>query len=592
MNNKQCKFDYNIIFFLLLPLLIFELGNITVIFYNNDDFYLNQIASGEFTGTPQAHLLHIGYITGLLLKGLYTVLPAIPWYGLLLFIYGYVSIMLSVYSVTKQIEKTAFRIATSLFFAFISIPFLWIHIIELQYTTITAVVCAASLVHFYIAKEEPKPSIFLVKTLPSIIMFLLAVEIRDKACFMFLPTFFLVGVIKWFKNHKLLKSILAYGGVLLCLCILAFGINKIAYSSEEWNSFRTYNTARENIVDYNGYPDYETHRKEYEELGITPASYESATTRYQLLLDENINTNFMVQMEEMSHHFKPDIKQMVSTFLNRHISDYSDRPLNLIVYVLYFFTLLLIVCTKCWKSLLDVGALFAGRMIVWLYLLYIGRPMPRVTQGVYVMEFLMLLAILCSNNLLQARGKKTKNEDSKEKPAELKPIQKHFHRIIILLFVAASIFSCIKWGIPNFITIREHSISRNNFSVAYDELQNYFYENGENLYLLDTNSFSYFTEDVFTQNEASRANTILLGSWTANSPWTDSVARRFQITSYEEAAVSRDDIYFVFMNTEGTGYEYLERYFQSKYPNSHIKIHDTLLTSNGLEFYVLKVQNN
>ena len=592
MNKKQRKFDYSIIFFLLLPLLIFWLGNITVIFYNNDDFYLNQIVSGEFTGTPQAHLLHIGYLTGLLLKGLYTVLPALPWYGLLLFSYGYVSIMLSVYSVTKQIEKTALRIAASVFFAFISIPFLWVHIIELQYTTITAIVCAASLVHFYIAEEDPKPGIYLVKTLPSIILFLLAVEIRDKACFMFLPTFFLVGVIKWFKNRKLLKSILAYGGVLLCLCILAFGINKIAYSSEEWSSFRTYNTARENIVDYNGYPDYETHRKEYEDLGITPASYESATTRYQLLLDENINTNFMVRMEELSHHFEPDIKQMVSTFLNRHISDYSDRPLNLIVYILYFFTLLLIICTKRWKSLLDVGALFAGRMIVWLYLLYIGRPMPRVTQGVYVMEFLLLLAILCSNKLLQTKAKKHIREDSEDNHAQLKAAPKLPHRIIILLFVAASLFTCIKWGIPNFMVIREHSISRSNFSVAYDELQNYFYENGENLYLLDTNSFSYFTEDVFTKNEASCANTVLLGSWTANSPWTDAVARRFQITSYEEAAVNRDDVYFVFMNTESTGYEYLEHYFQSKYPDSHIEIQDTVLTSNGLEFYVLEVQND
>ena len=142
------------------------------------------------------------------------------------------------------------------------------------------------------------------------------------------------------------------------------------------------------------------------------------------------------------------------------------------------------------------------------------------------------------------------------------------------------------------MVIREHSISRSNFSVAYDELQNYFYENGENLYLLDTNSFSYFTEDVFTKSEASCANTVLLGSWTANSPWTDAVARRFQITSYEEAAVNRDDVYFVFMNTESTGYEYLEHYFQSKYPDSHMKIQDTILTSNGLEFYVLKVQND
>ncbi len=591
MDKTKKKFDYSIILFLILPLLIFWLGNISVIFYNNDDFFLKQIASGEFTGTPEAHLLHIGYLTGLLLKGLYTLLPSVPWYGLLLFSYGYVSIMLSLHSVTKQIDKSRVRIAASLWMTFITVPFLWVHIIELQYTTITALVCAASLVQFYTAKENTSVRAYLTGNLPSIILFLLAVEIRDKACFMFLPTFFFIGLIKCVKNHKMFKPMLAYGGILLSLCILTWGINQIAYSSKEWSSFRTYNTARENIVDYNGYPNYEEYRAEYEALGVTYASYESAATRYQLLLDDNIDTDFMVHMEKLSHRFEPDIRQMLEDFLTRHITSYADRPLNLIVYVLYFFTILLIVCSKRWKAFFDVGALFTGRMIVWIYLLYIGRPMPRVTQGLYMTEFLLLLAILCTNGLLSLDISRAM--DAKNKKSETRKKSKNFlYNTVFILFLTVAVFTCIKWGLPNFKTITEHSKSRSDFSVAYTEIHDYFNTHDDNLYLLDTNSFSYFTENILTKSPESAANTILLGSWTANSPWTDSIAARYDITSYEEAAVTRDNVYFVFMNAQATDYAYLEEYFQSRYPHTSMKVCDTFTTTNGLEFQILQVKTN
>lgn len=590
--KKKCKFHYSILFFIFLPLLIFLLKDITVTFYNNDDFFLKLIASGEFTGTPQSHLLHIGYLTGILLSTLYTLLPSVPWYGILLFSYGYLSIMLSVYTVSKQIEKTRHRIIASVLMTFTAVCFLWIHIIELQYTTVTAIVCAAALVHFYLAEESEHISDYIKANIPGLVFFFLAMELRDKACLMFLPTFFLVGLIKYAKNRKLFKPLLAYGGILLCLVLLTLGIQKIAYSDEAWNSFKTYNTARENIVDYNGYPDYEEYRAEYEALGITYESYLSASTRYQLLLDENINTEFMVEMEALSHHFEPDVKQMLHNFLERHISSYIDRPLNLIVYVLYFFTGILIIVGKRPRAFLDLAALFAGRTIIWGYLLFIGRPMPRVTQGVYMMEFLLLLAIIFGQKLCFVRTKKEIREESANNKTKLSDGRKLLQRITGIVFAVAVIFTAIKWGLPNTVTIMDHSQTRYDYSVAYREMQEYFYTNQDNVYLLDTNSFSYFTEDAFAQTAKTAGNCVLLGSWHANSPWTDSIAAKYGIESYETAAVTQDNVYFVFMNTETTGYEYLENYFHSRYPETSLVLQDTVNTSNGLEFYIMQVQSN
>ena len=48
----------------------------------------------------------------------------------------------------------------------------------------------------------------------------------------------------------------------------------------------------------------------------------------------------------------------------------------------------------------------------------------------------------------------------------------------------------------------------------------------------------------------------------------------------------------VFMDSETTDYQYLEDYFQSKYPDSRFIVHDTITTSNGVTFQILRLETN
>ena len=45
----------------------------------NDDVAMRNVAAGVITGSPDAHLLHIKYLLGLLISGLYTVVPGWDW---------------------------------------------------------------------------------------------------------------------------------------------------------------------------------------------------------------------------------------------------------------------------------------------------------------------------------------------------------------------------------------------------------------------------------------------------------------------------------------------------------------------------------
>lgn len=570
--SKEKKINFDILLYIFIPLILFAIVDMPFVFYNNDDLYMKQIVSGELTGTPEAHLLHIGYLTGLFLSTLYKLFPPVPWYGILLFSYGYLSIILSIYMCMKHILKKTYRAPGTILVIFIALSFTAIHLINIQFTTITAIVCAASIIFFYLSEETENIKDFLINNIPSFILFFLSLELRNTACIMFLPTFLLLIIIKWARNHKLFKSLLAYFIILLSILTLSVVSEKIAYSSDQWSTFKTYNTSRSNIVDYSAFPDYQEYAEEYESLDITYQSYISVTN-YQLLLDENINVHFMQRMEDLLPDSDFILREICSSFIERHTVSYADRPLNLIVYALYFFTILLIILSKNKQNIWDVLALFCGRNIIWFYILYIGRPVTRVTQGIYVVELLMLLAILLKNQ-----------------PWKDFVLKKSLRNIFCIFSIACLLFISIKEGIPNTCVAIEQNKNYLLHSDAYQEAREYFYENKDNLYLLDTMSFSYFYENIFSRTPASCNNFILLGGWTANSPWADSIIEQFGYSSYEEAVLKSDNVFFVFMNSEQTDYNYLIDYFNEKYPNSSLIVTDTLQCSNGLEFLILQAQ--
>lgn len=574
MQNKNTKvFIFSLYFF--TPIILFLLLNVTPIFYNNDDWYLNQLISGELTGVPEAHLVHIGYLSGIMLSLLYRFIPIIPWYGLFLFSCGLSSLSLSAYYLSKQFEKVRDKVIFFFTVTILFISFLWIHIIQIQFTTITAFVCGTSLLLFYLSEEDEKVSSFMKQNVPGLILFFISLEIRKESCMMFLPTFFLIAIIKLMKNKKMFQPLLAYGGILLCILFFCLITEKIAYSPSQWNTFLKFSQARANIVDYSEYPDYETHKEVYDSLGITYSSYDALSSHYLILLDKNIDADFMQTMEELSKPATPGIKSILHTFMERHISSSIDRPLNLAVYLIYFIVILLIILKKRWKNFYDIAVIILGRTAIWFYILYINRPVSRITQGIYACELLLLLGIILKNELWKFKHPKKENTILK------------FPIIILCLLILT--FS-VKLGAPSIRSVVQYNESRIEFSKSYKEICNYFNEHSNNLYLLDTLSFSYFNESIWSRTPNSASNSVLLGGWIANSPWTDRILRTRGLDSYEKAAVTQDNVYFVFMHTQGLDYDYLEQYLTDKHPNLHLVVSDIVTTSNGLEFYILKAE--
>lgn len=558
----------------IVPLLLMWHFNAKVVFYNNDDLYIGELLSGITTGRPESHLVHIGYLTGLILSRLYMLSPTTPYYGIFLFSMIYGSIVFAFSAMLLKLEKIWQKIILVFSAFYIISSFFFCHLAEIQYTTVTTVVCMTAVVLFVLAEDKTDWKEYLKENIAGYVFFFLSFNIRDKACIMVLPVFFFVGLAKVLKDKKMFQSVLAYAAGLVVIMAVLFGVERVAYSVDTWKEFERYNTAREQVMDYAGFPAYDENTELYQQLGISEQSYISLATRYQVLLDEHVDADFMEAMSEVSGADRElDLIGMLRSFIERHVSSYVDRPLNIIVYFMYAATIVLAFFSKKFKALYDVLALFCGRMIVWIYLIYIDRCLPRVTQGIYIVELMTLLAIMISNSLwIGDKGEKRK-----------------LPQIAGVCILAGMIAICHKWGLPNSGYILRYNDSQMAYATCYKEMREYFNMHEENVYLADMFSFSYFTKDIFAEEYPSVGNYVMMGNWVANSPWTDSIAARYQITSYEEAAVNQDNVYFVFMDSDGTSWQYLADYYAEKYPGSVMEIEEVVETTFGQDFLILKV---
>ena len=121
------------------------------IYQTNDDLFLKMIVSGEMTGTPNPRMFYLSYPAGLLLSALYRLSPQLPWYGLLFCFTIGLTMTVILYSILKREKHPAVRLLTVVLFCLFSYGFLFLHIAELQFTTVTAMAGCGALFLFMLA---------------------------------------------------------------------------------------------------------------------------------------------------------------------------------------------------------------------------------------------------------------------------------------------------------------------------------------------------------------------------------------------------------------------------------------------------------
>lgn len=592
------------------------------IFQTNDDLFLKMIVSGEMIGTPDPHMFYLSYPAGLLLSGLYRLIPQFPWYGLLFCFTIGLTMTVILSSILKREKNPAVRLLTVVLFCLFSYGFLFLHIAELQFTTVTAMAGCGALFLFFLAPPADSLRDALKNNIGFLLLSAYSFCFRGQAFLMFFPMIGMIGLGKYldagksssaslFQMNRQRKNLLALAGIFIAVIGSLFMLEKLAYQREDWKEFSAYTEASETVYDYEGYPDYDTHEETYAELGITRSSYEAAARRYCIAIEPGINQKTMETLADIIKkerrlslsELPGKIREMAAFFLDRHLS-YTDRPLNLLVYCCYILFFICGILSGKKNALRDILFLGFARMVIWTYLVFYGRLPSRVSQSIYLGELAVLLAIAFGYRLwvLQratdtpetnvspkaAVFSETAVQRSAEKYAENNVLRQRTCSVFWAVTVCFLTFVCLRFGFPKAKAAAWEASSRLQFSQSFVDIKNYFYTHPDNFYYLDMDSFGSFTEDGLQETVSEYDNFLYLGSWIPHSPWYDAKFEREGIADPAKALYENPNVFVVFMNTEGISYDYLTDYYAENYPGVSLEIADTVDVSNDLQFLILK----
>lgn len=581
------------------------------VYLTNDDFFLKTLASGEVTGSPDPRLWYIGYPAGLLISSLYRLFPSAPWYGLFLCLSFGITIFAVLYHMLRLEKTLPARLLTLLFFFLLAKGFLLLHIAEIQFTTVTGMTGAGALFLFAVSENSPDWKTVLKNNLGFLLLSAWAFSIRDKAFLMLFPFLGMIGIAKYldaaasaspaYPGHSSLfrlnperRNLFRLLLVFVLLLGLVWGMNKAAYRSSAWTSFGHYTDCSETIYDYDGYPDYDTHQDLYKSLGITRSSYEAAAHHYNILLEPSINEKTMSSLASVAEAertgqkpgFAATFKNMASFFVDRNLS-YTDRPLNLLVYSLYFLFFLLAAVCRRKQAVRDLVFLFIARMAVWSYLTYYGRLPSRVSQAVYLAELMVLLAICCKSRLWERSC--SQSQDVCGSASSFSPLLyiRRYHAIWYLTLAVLLVLT-FRFGLPKSAAAVSEASSRLRFSDSYQELTDYFRTQPDSFFYLDMNSFGSFTQEALKSGQNQYANYLFMGSWVPHSPWYDTKFSREGITDPARSVLDSGKVYLVFMKSSATSWQYLSDFYHEKYPGSALTVVKEIKTSEDVTFEILK----
>ena len=264
----------------------------------NDDFALSNFVNGAMA-EKSARMVYINVIVGALLKGLYTLIPAAPWYALLQYVMLFASFTAMTWILLERWERVP---ALALSIGFISIFGMDAYIV-VQYTKTTAAVTVSGvMLMLYALGMENGTKGRRITMAIGIILALLGGMYRY---YEFLAA---GAVVCWIIIDPLTDAIkCGDGGVKyrlrrafetvrpFILLLLLFGavrmIDSAAYRDQEWADYIEYNKARTLVMDH-GIPHYDMYEEGYKAIGISE-NYVSEIRNWNFFDPDKLDTETM-----------------------------------------------------------------------------------------------------------------------------------------------------------------------------------------------------------------------------------------------------------------------------------------------------------
>lgn len=541
---------------------------------SNDDVMLRSIASGNYTGNPDAHLIYIMYPLGLIFKLLYMVAPGASWYDIIMVGIHVLCFFLLVIRVGSCFERLTNKLVVSTIVLALLFVFEAKYVVLHQYTVLSGM-CAAVAI-FWAAtyeKEENKTSTLIVV----FVMQLLSLWLRKQMFFLSLPFFALVLLFVIFSNndtgyersekiHNVLPSIL----LMAILVGASFIVEYIAYSSPEWKSFKEYNHERTQVYDYNKLPDYYDNTDFYDELGIGEAQY-TALREYDVLVVEDMDAEKLSLLADRADELKKEWEQYYSVPRKAIIDAVNTMKalngsfLGVMVTVSHFLLLLFFIMKD---EIIGGVVTVASYVYEWLfmgYFTYLTRLPDRVVQGYLMLSLVFLMALF----VVMLRRERASKDPS-------------IVWQIMLSVLAVMILGSI--GLSSARTLLDETKQAQEKALAWQELSTYMKSSPDRIYVLNTSVVASSNALMFNKDSSEAFNSIKAGNWTLGGPLESMHEEKLLEMSFANAVGDADNIYYILPADKNTDWltECLGR-------DSELEVADEITLSNGESYKIIHI---
>lgn len=553
-------------------LMMLIIGSLFDYYYDlNDDGLMKDILAGVYTGTPEGHNIQMLWPVSALISVFYRVARPLPWYGLFLcgchFGCFFLILKRSLKLASCGWEKLLAAVAETLVFT----AFFLEHLVYAQYTVSCTLLAGTAAFLFYTTDIELDNRNFIKSNLPAVCLVILAYLIRSEMLLLVLPMICVAGAAKWGSEKKIFtprhaKKYFSVIGMILAGLLLSQGVHMLAYSSPEWKSFTELFNNRTELYDFQVIPPYEGNEAFYESVGLAE-SEKILFDNYNFGIDEEIDHELMGQVAEYAGKLRKEntpvmqnLKEKAGAYLYRFLggktksgSDYPWNYLVILGYVLAFLTGIPLKnqagqqkgpCQQRMKNaasiLWKLAFLFAVRTVLWMYILWGERSPSRITDSLYLMEFLILSAMILVH-LGEIHSERNRRW--------LEAVTGGLCILLAVMVLPAKGSA-----------VMDQQAVREEVNAPYGELYAYFKEHPDQFYFMDVYSSVAYSEKMFKNVDNTLANYDILGGWACKSPLQEKKLAAFGITDIEQALREEEHIYFVKNTAEDM--QWLSQYYE------------------------------
>ncbi len=507
----------------------------------NDDAFIGSVLIGKLTGSPDAHVVYIKYPLAAILTILFKIFPTVNWHFALLISCFVICVFLVNFRIFNNLKKLSNKIILSCIFMLCFWFCLAKQITMIHYSMCAGVLVGTAIFYFLTIKYESTKLNIALNYIVALLLLFTGYALRSRTVFMLMPLAIVAFIYKFIKAKPIFtkKNIVRW---IIFPIVLFIGIGGIEvlhnaqYKSDAWKDFLEFNDARTTIYDFYGLPEYEANKKLYESVGVDKTRQYMYEQYYLEFLDgtsEDMLTKVANYQENKVDKNLPFGKRVVKTLKEfpKNIFAKKYQPISIFVIALFVLLLVASIIFKKNRSLLFLVLAFIATLIPWGYMIYMNKPVERVTYGIWVANLVTMIGLIIDN--------------VSEINEKLPVVDKNLVKVIAKSVVSTIIIIALLLGIGlNYKKVQKYVNGSIESGHVREKLETFCKEHPENLYIYDTQTFNTLGYDKKSM-DGTFLNLVWPGGWCARMANLESIWPKFGINDLERDIVEKDNIYLV-----------------------------------------------